>query len=90
MPRAAQDMAGLRFGRLLVTSRDLRAPPNQVRWVCACDCGAHTSVQAVDLRRGKTKSCGCWKLELIARRQFRLRRFDRPSGGIDPVFDELA
>jgi hypothetical protein len=89
VPRTAQDMTGLRFGRLLVTRRDLGAPLNQVMWVCICDCGAQTSVRVGDLRRGTTKSCGCWMSERMARRWFRPHK-PRRTGGIDPAFDELT
>ena len=51
------DLTGQRFGRLVVVRRDTAAPGTV--WICACDCGKHTSVQAYSLRSGDSKSCGC-------------------------------
>ncbi len=52
------DMAGQRFGRLLVLhaaeSRDGRA-----YWTCSCDCGREAVVRGKYLRNGRTRSCGC-------------------------------
>lgn len=62
------NLIGQRFGRLLVVTE---APPARlpdgrsvVQWKCVCDCGQETVVHANSLRRGLTKSCGCWAQEL--------------------------
>jgi hypothetical protein len=62
MGRKALDLAGQKFGRLLVIER---APPDagSGRWVCACDCGAGYVGQAADIARGRVRSCGCLRLE---------------------------
>lgn len=41
-----------------------------VRWLCECSCENHTQfyVKSNNLRNGNTKSCGCLKKELIAKR----------------------
>jgi hypothetical protein len=63
------DLTGQRFGRLTVLSlvgtknTGLKA----TIWKCRCDCGKETSVAAGSLRRGKTMSCGCLRLELNKR-----------------------
>lgn len=71
MPRLA-NIAGKRFGRLVVISRDIdhftESGNRQVTWICRCDCGANISVRATHLRNGHTKSCGCLKKEGAARR----------------------
>ena len=58
-----KDMTGERFGRLLVIERadDCILPCGQrkIMWKCRCDCGAETTVMAINLRRGVTQSCGC-------------------------------
>lgn len=56
------DMVGARFGRLSVLHVD-RAIGGRVHWLCMCDCGNFTSVLAQKLRRGTTKSCGCFQVE---------------------------
>lgn len=64
MPKL-NDLAGKRFGKLLVLSLDPeRAPDRQARWTCRCDCGAQIVAKAGHLRSGSTRSCtsgGCQK-----------------------------
>lgn len=70
MPKL-KDLQGLRFGRLVVVSRDykkeqLRLQENKsprVYWVCMCDCGNQSSVQSSHLLSGHTISCGCVRSE---------------------------
>ena len=57
------DLTGRVFGRLTVIKR---APDRvssrgnrSVMWECQCVCGKRTVVASVNLRQGKTKSCGC-------------------------------
>jgi len=57
------DLSGQSFGRLLVLSR----APNKGRrtaWNCRCRCGADKIVDAVCLKVGNVKSCGCLKREV--------------------------
>ena len=56
----ADNLKGMRFGRLVVmkrvgTSLNDRHPI----WRCKCDCGKKTDVRSCDLKSGNTKSCGC-------------------------------
>jgi hypothetical protein len=56
---AALNLAGLHFGRLTVL-RDAGADKHGKRtWLCLCDCGRQTIVDASRLKALKTKSCGC-------------------------------
>lgn len=57
------DLRGKRFGRLLVLHLDLTRGGRN--WVCRCDCGRTTVVHTGALRKGNTKSCGCFRLESI-------------------------
>lgn len=67
------NLAGERFGRLLVLGRsendwidknERRYP----RWDCVCDCGNKITARADALRSGHTKSCGCYKRKKCAER----------------------
>lgn len=58
------DMTGQRFGRLLVVEY-----AGTSRWLCRCDCGNMTTPNALHLRRGVTRSCGCLKHELLPERR---------------------
>lgn len=57
------DLVGLRIGRLTVKSIAGKNKYHAVLWECLCDCGKIHIVQSQTLRRGETKSCGCWKSE---------------------------
>lgn len=63
------NMAGQRCGRLFVIDIAERAVNGtSIKWNCLCDCGIRTVVAGTALRSGKTKSCGCLKDELTAKR----------------------
>ena len=82
------DLTGQRFGRLTVlrqgedylrvTMRPYMKPQRfkLVRWHCRCDCGREVDVLSINLRAGKTRSCGCLRRELL-----RERRRGRGNGG---------
>jgi hypothetical protein len=61
------DLTGKRFGKLLVIKRaDNYVKKNgkqEARFVCKCDCGNITTVRAMHLKNGSTKSCGCLRAE---------------------------
>lgn len=56
------DLTGKRYGRLTVIERgpDADTKRNRIRWKCICDCGNKVMVRPGDLKRGNTKSCGCY------------------------------
>jgi len=60
---------GLVFGRLTVEGLDRRA--GRIVAVCKCECGAEKIASVHDIRTGKTKSCGCLRREVTARRSTR-------------------
>lgn len=64
------DMTGQKFGRLTVIKRAKNhIQPNGVSvvmWECKCDCGNKITTNGMNLRRGKTKSCGCLHEECAA------------------------
>ena len=59
------DLTGRVFGRLAVIGRHPQSGRSgDARWMCECECGQTTTVNASALRSGGTRSCGCLKQEL--------------------------
>ena len=52
------DLQGTRVGRLVV---GLQASDG--KWECRCDCGSRCKKSRASLRKGKVKSCGCFRKE---------------------------
>jgi hypothetical protein len=64
------DMAGQKFGRLIVLSKAPRDKTHASRaalWLCRCDCGNERIIYGQSLRRGLTTSCGCLHKEAVTR-----------------------
>jgi hypothetical protein len=63
------DLSGQVFGRLRVLELAPRAEwrSQAAHWQCLCSCGSRTVVASYQLRRGKTRSCGCLHRETAAR-----------------------
>ena len=61
------DMTGRRFGRLEVIRREGSNKKGEAVWLCRCDCGGEKIVRGTKLRRGETKSCGCFEQETRVR-----------------------
>lgn len=55
------DLAGQRFGRLLVLG--YKHTPKGLRWESKCECGAVVAHKANMLTSGNTRSCGCLRRE---------------------------
>lgn len=61
-------LVGRRFVRLTVSQYVPGKRGVTAKWRCACDCGRIVVVGTYSLLRGKTKSCGCYSLDMIAER----------------------
>lgn len=59
------DITGCKYGRLTVLRLAERLY-GRVTWLCKCECGTEIAVISNSLRRGGTKSCGCFQRETIA------------------------
>lgn len=59
----ANDLAGQKFGRLLVVKQAEERKYGGIVWECLCDCGNTVFVTAQSLRKGETQSCGCIRKE---------------------------
>ena len=57
------NLAGLRFGRLLVIKNVGTDRNGSSKWLCKCDCGNKKIVTNSNLRNNSTKSCGCLQKE---------------------------
>jgi hypothetical protein len=72
------DLTGKRFSRWRVIAQlperkrcffpDGRLSGTVPLWLCRCDCGTESIVHGSALRRGWSKSCGCLRREMTARR----------------------
>ena len=60
--RKLDDITGQRFGRLTVIKR-ISSPNSLTRWLCKCDCGNECEAYGNNLKRGHTKSCGCFRVD---------------------------
>lgn len=54
----AIDLAGRRFGHLVVLYRNGKSKQNEAMWQCQCDCGAQKNIRGQTLRVGGAHSCG--------------------------------
>ena len=60
----AKDIMNEKFGRLTVIKRVEDDKYQNARWLCKCDCGNYVERLGIELRRGRSKSCGCLTKEL--------------------------
>jgi hypothetical protein len=61
------DLTGQKFGRLTVI--ETFRPDKYTKCVCKCECGNIKTINATDLVRGRTKSCGCLQKEIVIKNQ---------------------
>lgn len=54
----------VKFGRLTVMQRGGSSKNKKKLWLCQCECGNQCIVRSDQLRSGRTKSCGCLKMEM--------------------------
>ena len=57
------DLAGKRFGRLVVVALHPKRSGRHAMWFCRCDCGTESIVSGYRLRSGETTSCRCFARE---------------------------
>jgi hypothetical protein len=64
------DITGQRFGRWTVLAlHPQRAHSGrQAMWLCRCRCGAERILLGQSLRRGDSTSCGCFRQEVLKKR----------------------
>lgn len=65
MGRSSIDLTGQQFHYLTVIERVDTTADGHAQWRCKCQCGNEILVGSNSLRKGTTKSCGCWN-KLVA------------------------
>lgn len=60
------ELAGQKFGKLLVVEQNGRTTDRHILWRCVCDCGNEINASSRDLKGGHTKSCGCLQKETVS------------------------
>ncbi len=55
--------AGRKYDRL--TLKEIVKKGNRYYWKCVCDCGKNVTIRKDNISRGATKSCGCYRRELL-------------------------
>jgi hypothetical protein len=65
-----KNLEGKKVNRLTFIKNLGMDKSNNTKWLCRCDCGNEISVIPAAVMRGNTKSCGCLKIESIAKRRF--------------------
>lgn len=77
---SVRDLAGQRFGRLMVVHDTGRRVGNNVVWLCRCDCGREREVQRNHLLSGSARSCGCHRRRDVSGQRFGRLVALRPTG----------
>jgi hypothetical protein len=67
------DLTGLRFGYWIVECESLPRQRRR-RWICLCNCGTRRVVDAANLKRGASRSCGCYSVEATKLRSAKSRQ----------------
>lgn len=83
MSRRPIDLAGQRFGRLVVIERlfERKGYLSNI-WICKCDCGNEVRAAMGNLRNGNTKSCGCLRKDMLVEKSTTHGMRDLPEYGI--------
>ena len=59
-----KNLTGQKFGRLTVVEYVGKYKCGATLWQCSCECGQTRVAAAVNLVKGSTKSCGCFRREI--------------------------
>ena len=62
-----RDLSGLKFGRLTVIRKLKERRGARRLWLCECSCGNQVKVTGDALLSGSTTSCGCMRLDSLAK-----------------------
>lgn len=66
------DLIGEKFHYwTIIYQSENRSKDGSIKWVCKCKCGTIKEVNGQDLKRNKTKSCGCLQKEIAKKKSFK-------------------
>lgn len=75
------DITGMKFANLTVLTPN-GSKNGSLCWDCMCGCGQIVNVRGPDIRRGRTKSCGCLNAKMVSdRNKSQKRTHGHTSGG---------
>lgn len=66
----ASNLTGKKFNRLTGIERIPSTRQGVARWLCQCDCGNQYEANAIDIKCGKVKSCGCSRKRDLTGKRF--------------------
>ena len=64
------DMTNKKINKWLVLEQAGKNSKNEILWLCECECGTQKIINGCDLRRNRTKSCGCDKNDDFLNKNF--------------------
>lgn len=68
LPHGAMGKVGERYGRLVLLEQIGREKCGNARWKVRCDCGTEFEASLGNIRSGRTRSCGCLRVEILQKR----------------------
>lgn len=67
------DITGQMFGRIEVIGFSGKRKHRNIVWDCVCLCGKKCEIKGNDLQKGKVKSCGCYREEVMFKQSQKLK-----------------
>lgn len=77
--RVSVSLVGEQFGRLTVVAYEGTDKHQKSTWLCSCVCGSKKIIGGAALRSGKTKSCGCVRVEMMQQKKYSAEELRRRS-----------
>lgn len=84
MGRKLIDLTNQRFGRLVVIKLSEKQDSSKnAHWFCDCECGTkNIIIRGISLRRGISKSCGCYSSEQLVKNNTKHNMYYSPEYSI--------
>ena len=84
------DETGNVYGRLTVLRTKGNLNKNgRLLWLCKCSCGAEKEIEGHAMRRGRVKSCGCLKHQMMRKRYYNSRSLIWARSSLDEVDEDI-